>query len=381
MDVRTALELLGVTESATNDEVRRAYLRKIKVHKPEREPEMFAKLREAHELLSSGIIWIAPAEIEGLPEFAEESHPSPVASSTPSALEALHRALEKVESGALHEVEVVEDSLDEVGADELSAIDVYRVLHVIIRMFAANRFEHARDLTVRLRPLVGGMGGELALFRGQSAIEWAIVGELVSLDGLPEPVRCAIASVLREHALDQLGARFEASLMLVDSNDRRYAAALIRHQTSVLKDLLLARQVVPVPARDNWANSAGAIAIAITFFLGLSVMQMFRDPSARRPPRSLPPADVHNVLIDRGVRPDVAAPPICARDEPACVSLSILGNRQLACPQLRHASVVLGPYGSEPLRSRVFRRDQRAAGELELVLDGVQEMIAESCAR
>ncbi len=46
-----ALKLLGLAPSDGGHEARRAYLRLLKVHRPERDPESFKRLREAFELL------------------------------------------------------------------------------------------------------------------------------------------------------------------------------------------------------------------------------------------------------------------------------------------------------------------------------------------
>jgi hypothetical protein len=48
-----AVALLGLTSPFGPKEVRRAYLRLLKVHKPEKDPEGFMRLREAYELFST----------------------------------------------------------------------------------------------------------------------------------------------------------------------------------------------------------------------------------------------------------------------------------------------------------------------------------------
>lgn len=46
-----AWELLGVSDGATRKEIRRAYLRQVKQHKPDRDPEGFQRVREAYEVV------------------------------------------------------------------------------------------------------------------------------------------------------------------------------------------------------------------------------------------------------------------------------------------------------------------------------------------
>ena len=43
--------VLGLSEKAGADDIRRAYLEKIKIYPPDRSPEMFEKIRDAYELL------------------------------------------------------------------------------------------------------------------------------------------------------------------------------------------------------------------------------------------------------------------------------------------------------------------------------------------
>ena len=52
MDLRAALAVLGLEEGPelTRDQVRRTYMRKLREHPPERDPEGFKKLREAYEM-------------------------------------------------------------------------------------------------------------------------------------------------------------------------------------------------------------------------------------------------------------------------------------------------------------------------------------------
>jgi DnaJ-class molecular chaperone len=47
----TACEVLGVSAEATGEEIRLAYVAKVKEHPPDRAPEEFERIREAYETL------------------------------------------------------------------------------------------------------------------------------------------------------------------------------------------------------------------------------------------------------------------------------------------------------------------------------------------
>ena len=50
-DQRTPAEVLEVPSTATADEIRSAYLRKVAAHPPDRDPEEFERVRDAYEIL------------------------------------------------------------------------------------------------------------------------------------------------------------------------------------------------------------------------------------------------------------------------------------------------------------------------------------------
>src|SRR6187549_3784627 len=53
MDREQARRVLGVDKGLAPQELKRAYLRKVKLHPPERDPEQFENVRKAYEALSS----------------------------------------------------------------------------------------------------------------------------------------------------------------------------------------------------------------------------------------------------------------------------------------------------------------------------------------
>jgi curved DNA-binding protein CbpA len=46
-----ATEVLGISENATDEEIRAAYLKKVKEHPPDRSPDEFERIRDAYETL------------------------------------------------------------------------------------------------------------------------------------------------------------------------------------------------------------------------------------------------------------------------------------------------------------------------------------------
>jgi hypothetical protein len=66
---------LGIDAAATPEEARRAYLRGIKVRKPETDPEGFRRMREAYEMVTGAL---AQPRMEGGPEEDEEEEEAEV---------------------------------------------------------------------------------------------------------------------------------------------------------------------------------------------------------------------------------------------------------------------------------------------------------------
>jgi hypothetical protein len=46
-----ATQVLGLAENASDEEIRTAYLKKVKEHPPDRDPEQFERVRDAYETL------------------------------------------------------------------------------------------------------------------------------------------------------------------------------------------------------------------------------------------------------------------------------------------------------------------------------------------
>ena len=51
MHAMDPIEVLGISQTATDEEIRAAYLRRVREYPPDRAPEQFEKIREAYETL------------------------------------------------------------------------------------------------------------------------------------------------------------------------------------------------------------------------------------------------------------------------------------------------------------------------------------------
>ena len=51
LDRENALTLLGVSATSTDDELRAAYLEKVRLYPPDRDPDMFERVRDAYQSL------------------------------------------------------------------------------------------------------------------------------------------------------------------------------------------------------------------------------------------------------------------------------------------------------------------------------------------
>jgi hypothetical protein len=83
MDFEAALQALGINASVDARAARRAYMRAVKAHPPERDPDGFRRVREAYECVSQELSWRQASTAEPEPD-AGEAFPVMASSSTES---------------------------------------------------------------------------------------------------------------------------------------------------------------------------------------------------------------------------------------------------------------------------------------------------------
>lgn len=189
--------MLGVDASASPKDLKRAYLRKTKSVRPERDPEGFQRVREAYELLRphhAGDVFVAeppgPSPGEGLHSGQArsilESPPEPLGAVEPG--DALERGTQPHPS----------EGFD---SDEAFVFDAPAAS--LLELVADGRRAEAQELAERVGQQVeaaAGLPGEWR-FVEQASLELAR-----SRDGIPEPfARCMAWAVLD----DDVGAASE----------------------------------------------------------------------------------------------------------------------------------------------------------------------------
>lgn len=152
-----ALAVLGVTREDGRDVVRRAYLRLIRTHRPERDPEGFRRVRAAWEVWErdapEGSTHVPPEERvpdviarATAPRFAPSEHPDPLddvpdldltgARDHAEAVGAVEAAAQAVLDGG-RDLEAMADALDALAAAPgRGPLDVERVVRAILFLLA-----------------------------------------------------------------------------------------------------------------------------------------------------------------------------------------------------------------------------------------------------
>jgi curved DNA-binding protein CbpA len=153
MTVDEALREIGVAPGSNQEEIRRAYLRLVKVRKPETDPEGFRRLREAFELLRD--LPEAPPEIRFHPQPAEKR---PVRQQAEP---------------------------EEVAAEPAD------VVRLILQLQAEGQAAGAERIQERFQRRLQSSSRELSLLDDQTAALWQIAQEI---SGLSADFRCPRAS-------------------------------------------------------------------------------------------------------------------------------------------------------------------------------------------
>lgn len=125
--------LLGVERDAPPEVVRRAYLAKIKVHKPDRAPEEFRRIREAYEAISAGGAMPSrrppPSPSSATPDPPPAAEADEAPTETPAAPDRPSPYLARGDLEALLEARRTDEVFAALHSGRIDPHDVARVVH------------------------------------------------------------------------------------------------------------------------------------------------------------------------------------------------------------------------------------------------------------
>lgn len=392
-----ALAELGIEGDVEPDQARRAYLRLLKIRKPETDPQGFMRLREAYDLIKPGLEWravvlrtraapeppavLAPTVIaEPGPDQGAEP-PAPArdeeAAATPEPpSDAAHDGEEREDEereDEEHDDEPLEaapanvDALLAAGEHEQAARALARIfehalersedaapavrkaLPLMLTLYASSSAEAAAALGASLFAYLRASGQEARAIRGADAARWTILRELAALSpSFPNAVRAPLAQAAMAGDLGEARSALTA-LQRRRPGPAAEAALLLRTRAPVMAAAVAdaldpparraARRPFSAPSptgRSGWAFGVLAIGLVrVLVFLGSGAT----TPSYQAPRSTSPSYDpvALAALLDGGLR-----------SPPGRTSLGALRERALhrADRVKAHADYALGSDGA-----------------------------------
>lgn len=307
MNLPEAYQELGIDPAASAEEARRAYLRQLKVKKPEADPNGFMRLREAYDLVRENIELLANLHKLGALHIPPPGAPDPLDAVAPAAPAAVPpdettassdlpdgwkvidlpaagrhevipqdetiRALmskNKFQAAAKELITQVEGAIGHGGTPVLPAVEIVELLCELHIREAPNA---AAKLYNTLQEWFRTSKEEARFLRGELAARWVILGELNALPAtFSKSARTAIARALQGGNLD------DANLNLAELQARkpdvarrtadhlRANAPTLAHEFAGLLDPPVTVERPPSRATTGWAG-AGIFLLLMKLFL------------------------------------------------------------------------------------------------------------------
>jgi hypothetical protein len=275
MDARRAFEVLGLSTPTSEEGVRRAYLKAVRAHGPERDPAGFAEVRSAYELLSrrhwlpmltASAVEAEPVAPESTRAPAEPQSPSSsrvgVPSSPPARQSAAPPPLAAPADGFLRLLA----ASNPAGAAQLLlgawadghglVAPPAHVLSCTLQLFEAGALGLAVELLLAFEASTERAEFRPSTFDTAVIARWMLLTELAALPGHAErELIAALATAVRSgryrHARRVLARAVAANASLMPRL-RRLAPALLaatRRPRSAERDSLRPTRYAPVVAR------------------------------------------------------------------------------------------------------------------------------------
>lgn len=256
MDPEEAFAQLGLEAPASAEAIRRAYLRSVREHPPERDADGFRRVREAYDLLRKAPwLWLekqpaksepsASAELVVVPRD-EAGHASnanngsadavneapvneaPAAPTAPVAAELMVAVGQAVRGGKINRAaKLLLELLTAPEHREIALVPTWQALEVALRLVEAGRLARARELVEALDRRVTALGLGATAIGPVVIARWTLVSELLALDPVvSDEFTHALAHGVRSGDFDDAVAFFKK---------------LRKNRLSTLEDVLKAR--------------------------------------------------------------------------------------------------------------------------------------------
>jgi hypothetical protein len=230
MEVQSAFEALGLAGPVPPAALKRAYLKAVRKHPPERDPDGFRRVRDAYEWLDAhSWLWTAPEREESLAEAAPlqvEAALEPEAESPPDAPPTAESTSEPEPDPLDLDFDALVEPIDPQGLVKLGngvllalgparSLDAYPpppylVIDLVLRLIEHHEAELASDLVDAFQEALDGQRYPLRALAGETIGTWQLIREVEDLrDEVPDQLRQKLASGIREGEFGPAVTAFE----------------------------------------------------------------------------------------------------------------------------------------------------------------------------
>jgi hypothetical protein len=229
-----ANHILSLGPAASSAEVRKAYLAKIKVHKPESDPEMFSEVREAYELLTAtaalqerharrsqaeaGVVVdgespladgtdasSSDADVTSPPAPQTDAYPEPTREpAAPDASTLMAEAFKALDAKDSQRAVAITETVLGGSEGPLPPPIAQAILFLVLGLYEAQAANDAAALAQELHDRLAAFSDEISCFSGDSAVVWRATRELAYLGALPGGFAAAVAGTLRDDRFHDL---------------------------------------------------------------------------------------------------------------------------------------------------------------------------------
>jgi hypothetical protein len=193
VDPKAAFAQLGLEAPTSAEAIRRAYLRAVRQHSPERDPEGFQRVRAAYDCLRNAP-WLWAAQPEEAPASSPagdlgreplttwaEAAPADVLLSAPGSADGEAQTPEEAQAAEEAELE----DLNGLGGAVLShPVPIWQPLEEALRLLEAGELDRARAIVEALEQRTNALGVRPREMGAFAIARWTLVSELLALEGV-----------------------------------------------------------------------------------------------------------------------------------------------------------------------------------------------------